>query len=66
MNPASLEHQLHQLREQVISLQEALVQTQHALEASRRENAILRQKLDALARRFFGKKSEHLNAAKSC
>ena len=63
MNPASLEHQLHQLREQVISLQEALVQTQHALEASRRENAILRQKLDALARRFFGKKSEHLNAA---
>jgi transposase len=63
MNPASLQNQLHQLREQVTSLQEALVQTQQALEASRRENAILRQKLDALARRFFGKKSEQLNAA---
>ena len=33
---------------------------QQALEASRRENTILRQKLDALARRFFGKKSEQL------
>jgi len=33
------------------------------LEASRRENTLLRQKLDALARRFFGQKSEQLNAA---
>ena len=56
MNPASLQTQLRELREQVALLQEAL-------EQSRRENTILRQKLDALARRFFGKKSEQLNAA---
>jgi transposase len=56
MNPASLQTQLRELREQVVVLQEAL-------EHARRENAILRQKLDALARRFFGKKSEQLNAA---
>ena len=56
MNPASLQSQLRQLREQVALLQEAL-------EQSRRENTLLRQKLDALARRFFGKKSEQLNAA---
>ena len=56
MNPASLQNQLRQLREQVAVLQEAL-------EQSRRENTLLRQKLDALARRFFGKKSEQLNAA---
>ena len=36
---------------------------QQALEQTRRENTLLRQKLDALARRFFGKKSEQLNAA---
>jgi len=29
-----------------------------------RENTLLRQKLDALARRFFGKKSEQLDAAR--
>jgi transposase len=56
MDPASLQTQLRQLSEQVAVLQEALDQ-------SRQENKILRQKLDALARRFFGKKSEHLNAA---
>ncbi len=55
MSPASFQTQLRQLREQVTMLQDAL-------EQSRRENTILRQKLDALARRFFGKKSEHLNA----
>jgi transposase len=44
-------------------LQQTLAQTRQALEPSRRENTILRQKLDALARRFFGKKSEQLNAA---
>jgi transposase len=56
MNPASLPTQLRELRQQVAVLQEALEQT-------RRENTILRQKLDALARRFFGRKSEQLNAA---
>lgn len=56
MNDASFQNQLHALRQQVAVLAEAL-------EQSRRENTILRQKLDALARRFFGKKSEQLNAA---
>src|SRR5512137_2721674 len=56
MTSASLQTQLRELREQVALLQEAL-------EQSRRENTLLRQKLDALARRFFGKKSEQLNAA---
>jgi len=49
MDPASLQSQLRELRDQVAQLRE--------------ENKILRQKLDALARRFFGKKSEQLNAA---
>ncbi len=44
------------LREEVAGLREAL-------EHTRRENTLLRQKLDALARRFFGKRSEQLNAA---
>ena len=56
MDLASLQNQLRQLSQQVAVLQEAL-------EQSRQENRILRQKLDALARRFFGKKSEQLNAA---
>ncbi|GDY24029.1 hypothetical protein LBMAG56_53760 [Verrucomicrobiota bacterium] len=33
-----------------------------ALAQARQENALLRQKLDALARRFFGKQSEQLHA----
>jgi transposase len=49
MNVAALQTELSALREQAASLQ--------------RENTLLRQKLDALARRFFGKKSEQLNAA---
>jgi len=44
------------LRQQVALLQKAL-------EASRRENALRRQKLDALARRCFGKQSERLDPA---
>ena len=56
MNSASVQTQWRELREQVAVLQEAL-------EQARRENTLLRQKLDALARRFFGKKSEQLNAA---
>ena len=63
MNAASLQTQLDALHAQVASLQHALQQTQQALEIARRENTVLRQKLDALARRFFGKKSEQLNAA---
>ena len=49
MNVAALQTELRALREQITSLQ--------------RENTLLRQKLDALARRFFGKKSEQLDAA---
>ena len=56
MNLAELQTQINLLQQQVAALQQAL-------EESRRENAVLRQKLDALARRFFGKKSEQLNAA---
>ena len=63
MNAASLQSQLDALHAQVAALQQALQQTQQALEIARRENTILRQKLDALARRFFGKQSEQLNAA---
>jgi transposase/regulator of replication initiation timing len=63
MNLAELQTQINRLQEQVASLQQALEQTRQALEQSRRENTVLRQKLDALARRFFGKKSEQLNAA---
>jgi transposase len=43
-------------------LREQLDQCQTALAQARQENVLLRQKLDALARRFFGKKSEQLNA----
>ncbi len=63
MNLAELQTQINLLQEQVSSLQQTLEQTRQALEQSRRENTVLRQKLDALARRFFGKKSEQLNAA---
>jgi transposase len=56
MNPALLQSENSALREQLVSLQQAL-------EQSRRENTLLRQKLDALARRFFGKQSEQLDAA---
>jgi transposase len=56
MNAALLQAEVQTLRQQVALLQEAL-------EQSRRENTLLRQKLDALARRFFGKKSEQLNVA---
>jgi transposase len=56
MNLAQLQRQINRLQEQVSSLEQAL-------EQARRENTVLRQKLDALARRFFGQKSEQLNAA---
>jgi transposase len=49
MNDASLQAENAALRQQ--------------LAQARREITVLRQKLDALARRFFGKKSEQLDAA---
>lgn len=63
MNNGPLQNQIDALQTQLASLQQALQQTQQANEQLRRENTILRQKLDALARRFFGKKSEQLDAA---
>jgi transposase len=56
MNAAVLQTQIDALTQHNASLQQAL-------EASRIENTLLRQKLDALARRVFGKKSEQLDAA---
>src|SRR5512134_3163461 len=56
MPTGPLQTELRALREQIGSLQQAL-------EATRHENTLLRQKLDALARRFFGKRSEQLDAA---
>lgn len=44
-------------------LSEELQQCQAALMAAQQENALLRQKLDALARRLFGVSSEALNPA---
>jgi transposase len=49
MDAATLQTENRALREHVASLE--------------RENTLLRQKLDALARRLFGKKSEQLDAA---
>lgn len=45
------------------ALRQQLAWVQQALEQAQRENTLLRQKLDALARRYFGKKSEQLDAA---
>src|SRR5437899_2185427 len=56
MNSALLQVENETLRQKNASLAEAL-------EQARRENTLLRQKLDALARRFFGKQSEQLDAA---
>ena len=49
------------LQQQIAGLREQLTVAQQQLQASRLENLLLRQKLDALARRYFGKKSEQLN-----
>jgi len=56
MNAAELQPQIDALQKVVASLQQAL-------EEARRENTLLRQKLDALARRYFGKQSEALDAS---
>jgi transposase len=56
MDAAALPTQINLLQELVRALRESL-------EQARRENTLLRQKLDALARRFFGKQSEQLDAA---
>jgi transposase len=56
MNPAPLHAELSALRELVVSLKEAL-------ERSRQENTLLRQKVDSLVRRVFGSSSERLDRA---
>ena len=48
-------------REQALT--EALLQCQQALQQARQENALLRQKIDALVRRLFGTSSEQLDPA---
>lgn len=63
MNSASLQPQITALQAQVVTLQTVFAQTQKELEETRLENKLLRQKLDALARRYFGKKSELLSSA---
>ena len=52
-----------QLQEQNAGLREENAALRQQLEEARREALLLRQKLDALARRCFGKKSEQLNSA---
>lgn len=59
-NPASDELTL--LREVISTLQATISTLNAALEDNRKENSLLRQKLDALAQRFFGKKSEQLDS----
>ncbi len=56
MNTAPLHAELSSLRELVVSLTEAL-------ELSRQENTLLRQKIDLLVRRVFGSSSERLDRA---
>lgn len=52
-----------ELQEQNAGLREENAALRQQLEEARREALLLRQKLDALARRCFGKKSEQLNSA---
>ena len=54
MNAATLPAELSELREIVVALKAAL-------ELSRQENSLLRQKIDALVRRVFGSSSEQLD-----
>ena len=56
MTAAALQMENQALREQLAALQQAL-------QSARIEITLLRQKLDALARRIFGKKTEQLSAA---
>lgn len=56
MRADTLQKELTVLREQVVSLQAAL-------EASQKENALLRQRIDSLVRRIFGTSSEQIDPA---
>jgi transposase len=63
VNSDSIRSQIAALQQQVRQLGEENAALRAQLEQERRQNQLLRQKLDALARRFFGQKSEQLNAA---
>ena len=52
-----------QLQEQNAGLREENAALRQQLEQSQREALLLRQKVDALARRYIGKKSEQLSSA---
>jgi len=56
MNTAPMHAELSALRELVVTLKQAL-------ELSRQENTLLRQKIDSLVRRVFGSSSERLDRA---
>ena len=66
-NPASdeltlLRGVISTLQTTISALQASVSTLNGALEETRKENSLLRQKLDALAQRFFGKKSEQLDS----
>ena len=63
LTPEPLAAQVSLLQKQVDLLQQLLAETRQALAAAQRENTLLRQKVDALARRCFGQKSEQLSSA---
>ncbi len=63
LTPEPLPSSVRLLQAQVDLLQQQLGETQQALAAAQRENTLLRQKVDALARRCFGKQSEQLSSA---
>jgi Transposase C of IS166 homeodomain len=56
MNTAPIQAELSALCELVVTLKQAL-------ELSRQENVLLRQKIDSLVRRVFGSSSERLDRA---
>jgi len=67
MNLVLLQEQFEQLQRQFVELQQSssqrIAQLEAELKECKLENTLLRQKLDALARRCFGKKSEELDRA---
>jgi transposase len=67
MNLTLLQEQMSRLQQQLVSLQESssqqIARLEEELKECKLENSLLRQKLDALVRRCFGKKSEELDRA---
>lgn len=63
MDIASLQEQVAALQAQLATAQQRIAHGQDEIKEVRQENTLLRQKLDALIRRYFGKKSEQLDRA---